>query len=224
LATRATTPATASDRLKWAFFAFVALSLLLVGWVDERFWLNPADPHWKHIAPVKTLLPIHGLAGLTALVAGGLQMSGRIRRQHVALHRTLGKVYIAAVCVSAPIALYIGTGGLEPGTMHVEQVFQAGLWLLCALVAWACIRSGQMALHKAWMIRSYAFTLVFVLSRVPDAWIASYTDQGIADFLWSLIVAALIAPDVITTAQTLFRIRSAKARSARVRTEALVTD
>lgn len=213
MATSTRAPATASDRLKWAFFALIGLSFLLVLWVDERFWLNPADPHWKHIAPVRTLLPIHGLAGLVALVAGAMQMSGRIRRNHIALHRTLGKIYIAAVCVSAPIATYIGTSGLEPPTMTVEQVFQGGLWLLCALVAWACIRSGQMALHKAWMIRSYGFTLVFVVSRIPDAFI-SYTDQGIADFLWSLIVAALIAPDVITTAQTLFRIRSAKARAA----------
>lgn len=214
LATRTTTPATTSDRFKWAFFALIGLSFLIVLWVDERFWLNPADHHWKHIAPVRTLLPIHGLAGLTALIAGALQMSGRIRRNHAALHRALGKVYIAAVCISAPIAFYIGTGPLEPVTMRVEQVFQSGLWLLCALVAWACICSGQMALHKAWMIRSYAFTLVFVTSRVPDAWISSYTDQGIADFLWSLVIVALIAPDVITTVQTLFRIRSARARAA----------
>jgi uncharacterized membrane protein len=184
MATRTRAPAGASDRVKWVFFALIGLSVLIVLWVDERFWINPADPHWKHIAPVKTILPIHGLAGLTALVAGGFQMSSRIRREHIAFHRTLGKIYISAVCISAPGAIYMGTSPLEPATMRVEQIFQGGLWLASALVAWACIRSGQMALHKAWMMRSYAFTLIFVLSRVPDAWIASYTDQGIADFLW----------------------------------------
>jgi uncharacterized membrane protein len=194
----------------------MGLSVLLVLWTDERFWINPADPHWKHIAPVKWLLPIHGLAGLTALVAGALQMSSRIRNTHTALHRALGKVYISAVCISAPIAIYIGTSDLEPVSIRFEQIFQGGLWLLSALVAWACIRSGQMALHKAWMMRSYAFTLIFVLSRVPDAFIAHYSDQLLSDMLWSLTIVAVIAPEVILTAQTLLRIRGARARQAKV--------
>jgi len=214
MATSARAPATGADRLKWSFFAFMGLAVLLVAWTDERFWFNPADPHWKHIAPVKWLLPIHGLAGLTALVAGAFQMSSRIRRQRTALHRALGKVYISAVCISAPIATYIGTGPLEPVTIHVEQIFQGGLWLASTLVAWACIRSGQMALHKPWMMRSYGFTLIFILSRVPDAFVAHYSDQFLSDMLWSLVIVAVIAPEVILTGQTLLRIRSAKARHA----------
>ena len=214
LATSTRAPATAADRLKWSFFALMGLAVLLVLWTDERFWINPADPHWKHIAPVKWLLPIHGLAGLTALIAGASQMSSRIRTTRTALHRALGKVYISAVCISAPIAVYIGTGPLEPVTIHVEQYFQGGLWLASALIAWACIRSGQMALHKAWMMRSYGFTLIFVLSRVPDAFIAHYSDQFLGDMLWSLVVVALIAPEVIMTTLTLLKIRSARARHA----------
>ena len=203
------------DPVKWTFFGLMGLSVFLVLWTDERFWLNPADPHWKHIAPVKYLLMIHGLAGVTALTAGALQMSSRIRRPHIAFHRALGKVYISAVCVSAPVAVYMGTSTLEPVSIRVEQIFQGGFWLLSALVAWACIRSGQMALHKSWMMRSYAFTLVFVTSRVPDAFIKSYSDQFLSDVLWSLVAIGLIAPEIIITTQTLWRIRSAKARAAR---------
>ena len=214
MATSSRPAAGAPDFVKWSFAALLVVSFFIVLWVDERFWINPADHHWKHIDPVRRLLPIHGLAGLTALVAGALQMSSRIRQRHIALHRRLGKIYIAAVCVSAPIALYIGTSTLEPATMRVEQIFQAGLWLVSALVAWACIRSGQMALHKAWMMRSYAFTLIFVLSRVPDAWIASYSDQGIADFLWSLTIIAALSPEIILTATSLLKIRNARARHA----------
>jgi len=214
MATSTRASAGSPDYVKWTFAALMVLSVLVVLWVDERFWINPADPHWKHIAPVRRLLPIHGLAGLTALVVGALQMSSRVRAR-TALHRTLGKIYIGAVCISAPVAIYMGTSPLEPATMRVEQVFQGGLWLLSALVAWACIRSGQMALHKAWMMRSYAFTLIFVLSRVPDLVVPSYTDQGIADFLWSLTVLAAISPEVILTATSLLRIRNAKARHRR---------
>jgi uncharacterized membrane protein len=208
-------PASTADFLKWSFFALMGLSLLTVLWVDERFWVNPADPHWKHVAPVKYLLMLHGLAGLTALLVGAVQMSSRIRRNRPALHRLLGKIYITAVCISAPVAFYMGTGSLEPVTIRFEQIFQSGFWLLSALVAWACIRSGQMPLHKAWMMRSYAFTLVFVTSRVPDAFISGYSDQFLGDMLWGLVAIALIAPEVIITMQTLWRIRSAKARHAK---------
>jgi uncharacterized membrane protein len=203
------------DPVKWAFFGLVGLCVLLVLWADEGFWIHPADPHWKHVAPVKYLLMLHGLAGVTALTAGAIQMSSRIRRLHIAFHRALGKVYIGAVCVSAPVAVYMGTSNLEPVSIRVEQVFQGGFWLLSALVAWACIRSGQMALHKPWMMRSYAFTLIFITSRVPDAFIQHYSDQFLSDMLWGLVAIGLIAPEIILTTQTLWKVRTAKARAAR---------
>ena len=118
------------------------------------------------------------------------------------------------MCIAAPVAIYMGTSPLEPVSMHVEQVFQGGFWLLSALVAWACIRSNQMALHKAWMMRSYAFTLVFIISRVPDAFITHYSDQLISDILWGMVVVAVIAPETVLTAQSLLRIRKAKERQA----------
>jgi uncharacterized membrane protein len=207
-------PASTADYVKWSFFALMGLCVLLVLWTDERFWLDPANPHWKHVAPVKYLLMVHGLGGATALIAGAFQMSSRIRRLRPAFHRALGKVYIGAVSVSAPVAIYMGTSSLEPVTIHVEQVFQGGFWLLSAWIAYACIRSGQVALHKPWMMRSYAFTLIFITSRVPDAFIQSYSDQFLSDMLWGLVAIGLVAPELILTTQTLWRIRSAKARHA----------
>lgn len=215
MATSLRRPGAAPDLVKYGFFALMGLSVLVVLWVDERFWLNPADPHWRHIAAVKYLLMLHGLAGATALVTGTLQMSSRIRRLRPALHRTLGKVYLSAISVSAPVAVYMGTSSLEPTSIRVEQIFQGGLWWLSAMIAWACIRSGQMPLHKAWMMRSYAFTLIFITSRVPDAFVSSYSDQALSDLLWGLVVVGVLAPELILTTQTIWRIRIAKARHAR---------
>ena len=207
-------PAVASDLLKYAFFLLLALSVPLVLWADERFLINPADPHWRHVEPFKWLLLVHGLAGLTALTTGTLQMSSRIRLDRPALHRLVGKVFIGSVTVAAPAALAITLAGFEPRSIVVQQWFQAGGWLLSPWVAYACIRSGQMALHKAWMIRSYAFTLIFIFSRVPDFFIPSYSDQALSDMLWGLVVVAALAPELILTIQTLWMIRSAKARRA----------
>lgn len=213
MASRSRRPATVPDRLKYGFFALIGLCVLMVAWVDERFLFDAADPHWRRIAAFTLLLGIHGLSGVTALVTGTLQMSGRIRRDRPALHRALGNTYLIAVCISAPFAIYIGHSRLEPVAIHVQQIFQGGLWLGTALVAWLCIRSGQMALHRDWMIRSYGFTLVFVLSRIPDVVVSHYSDQFLSDMLWSLIVAALIAPDAIMTARTLVG-RAARRRAA----------
>ena len=107
----------------------------------------------------------------------------------------MGKIYLGAVFFSAPIAIYIGTGPLEPVTIHVEQYFQAGLWSPARLIGWAWIRNGQIAIHKAWMMRSYGFTLIFVLARVPDAFINIRIRQFLSDMLWSLVILALIAPE-----------------------------
>lgn len=206
------------DPVKWGFFALMGLCVLLVLWTDERFWIHPSDPHWKHIAPVKYLLMVHGLGGVTALTAGAMQMSSRIRRHHTAFHRALGKVYLGAVSISAPVAIYMGTSRLEPVTIRFEQIFQGGFWLLSAWIAFACIRSGQMQLHKAWMMRSYAFTLIFITSRVPDAFMSSYSDQFLSDMLWGLVAIGLVAPELILTTQTLWKIQTAKARAARAAT------
>lgn len=205
------------NHAKWAFFTLMGVCVLAVLWADERFWLNPLDPHWKHIAPVKYLLMVHGLCGATALAVGAMQMSSRIRRVRPDLHRALGKIYIAAVSISAPVAIYMGTSRLEPVTIRFEQIFQGGFWLLSAWIAFACIRSGQMQLHKAWMMRSYAFTLIFITSRVPDAFLPTESDQFLSDMLWGLVVIGIIAPELILTTQTLWKVHTAKARARAAR-------
>ena len=215
MATNMRRAAPAPDLVKYCFFVLLALSVPLVLMADERFLVNPADPHWKHVEPFKWLLLVHGLAGLTALTTGTLQMSSRIRRLRPALHRAIGKVFLGAVTIAAPAALAITLSGFEPRSIVVEQWFQSGGWLVSPWIAYACIRSGQMPLHKAWMIRSYAFTLIFIVSRVPDYFMPTYSDQFLSDMLWSLVIAALIAPELILTTQTLWRIRSAKGRHAR---------
>ena len=192
------------DYWKWAFFAAMAACTLLVIAVDERFLVAPSDPEWQHIRLFKWLLLPHGLAGATALLTGPLQFSESLRTRYTKLHRWTGRLYVGAIClVAAPMGFYIGIH-FEPRTIYVEQMFQAGFWWLTTAIAFLCIVNRRVALHKIWMMRSYGFCLVFVLSRVPDAFVHT-NDQQLADMLWSLVVAALIAPDLILTARELFR-------------------
>jgi hypothetical protein len=118
-----------------------------------------------------------------------------------------GRVYIGAVTVAALFAGYIGPR-FEPRSIQIEQYFQAGLWLLTTAAALTFILRRNIQAHKIWMMRSYGFCLVFVLSRVPDAVPGfHWTDQMLADVLWGLIILALVGPDLILAARTLARRR-----------------
>lgn len=190
---------------KWLLFACMGIAAILAISADERFLLNPQDPHWKHIAPFQWLLLVHALGGVTALTVGPFQFSTRLRASHLALHRILGRVYICAVAVSAPLATYIGVT-FEPSPLRDEQWAQGGLWFLCTLIAFLAIRKRNIALHRQWMVRSYAFTFIFISSRVLDAFPAVHIDlTQLTTILWYLIVAAFFLPDAYNAAAVIFK-------------------
>ncbi len=139
-----------------ALFVFITSEVLLV-----------ADYPMYHayrlqvIADRRLLIP-HTLCGVTALLAGPLQFSSRLRRRYIKFHRVVGRIYVIAVFIGAPtgIALSAGRPGM-PGTS-----MQAAAWIVCTTAALIAARNRQIARHREWMIRSYAVTFTFVSSRV----------------------------------------------------------
>jgi uncharacterized membrane protein len=195
-----------SNPVRWAFFLFVLGCVILVIDVDELFLIHPADPEWAHIAKFKWLLLVHGVAGATALFTGPWQFSDTLRRTNLTLHRWLGRIYVGAIFIAAPMAFYLGVTFESPIT-SVEQPAQAGLWFLTTAIALICVLNRNIAQHKLWMMKSYCFCLVFVASRVTDAVPIHFTDAGLDNFLWYLVVAALVGPDIVMTVRELWRKR-----------------
>jgi uncharacterized membrane protein len=193
-----------SGRLKWVLFAFMAVATIIAVYGSEGFLFNANDPEWKHIAPFRWLLLVHALAGVTALLAGPLQFSTRLRTARPAFHRMLGRVYVGAVAIAAPLAVYIGVTFEKP-PLSYEQWAQGGIWFLATLIAFVAIRKRQVPLHRQWMMRSYAFTFIFVSSRVPFAFPAVNLNNGqLTTLLWYLIVVALVVPDLPAVYNVLF--------------------
>ena len=192
------------ERAKWLFFIMMAVSFALVLFTDERFLLDAQNPEWVHIAPFKWWLLVHGLAGLTALLAGPFQFSDMIRHTKPALHRWTGWTYVSAVFIAAPIAVYMGTR-FHPSIFAMEVPAQAGLWFLTTSVALVCILRRNVVAHRAWMMKSYCFALIFVISRVPDAIPINWTDAGFATLQWYLTVVALVGPETVLTFRQLSR-------------------
>lgn len=196
-----------SNGVRWAFFLLVLASIGVVIVADEGFLINAQDPHWVHIAPFKWLLLMHGVLGATALFTGPFQFSDTIRRNHITLHRWTGRIYVAAIFLSAPVALWMGTHFEKP-QLAAEQPAQAGLWFLTTAIALICVLNRNIPAHKAWMMKSYCFCLVFVFSRVTDIIPIDFTDGQLATLLWYLVVAALVGPDIVLTTRELWRKRA----------------
>lgn len=198
-------------RAKILFFLVLAAMGLVVVYVDESFVFRSTDPEWAHIARFKWLLLFHVIFAVPALLIGPLQFSQRLRR-NVKLHHMLGWIYCGAIFIAAPIALYIGATYEKP-LVQVQQIFQAGGWFLVTLMAFIAGYNRNITLHKQWMARSYAFSFIFVSSRVTDAWpglIDASNERQLATFLWALVVLALIVPDLLMSGAEFFRSRRPK--------------
>ena len=104
----------------------------------------------------------HIVFGTIALLTGPVQLwLGLSAKTVAALHRTLGRVYVASVAVGAFTSLYLAfhtTHGL---------VFGAGLaglavaWLATTGMAVVAVRELAIYQHREWMIRSYVVTSAF---------------------------------------------------------------
>lgn len=195
------------NRVSAKHFLFFALGLmtLFVLYHNERFFLNPRSGTWKFFYPVFGKLVVHALGGATALVLGAFQFSTRLRQRRPAIHRLCGRCYIAGVLIAAPMAVYLSfTHGIR--TMGTETTVQSCLWALTTVMALRAARKRNFDVHQQWAMRSYAVTLIFVVNRVILALPgAPTTDAGAERLTWTLLVCALIVPQMIINWPQLFR-------------------
>jgi len=183
---------------KHIFFAALGLLTLFVLYRYERFIFDHSDPSWSYYYPVRWPLIPHGLAGAVVLCLGASQFSARLRQRHARVHRTLGRCYVAGVALSAPIGVYISMlhNALPE---QIAIVTQASLWLVTTAVAFYCIRRRNFALHRQWMIRSYAITLIFVVDRLLDVVpaLASLDSETSPNMIWLSNLIAWVVPTFI---------------------------
>lgn len=115
-------------------------------------------------APTATFLHLSG--GLIALVVGAFQVNSGLRTQYLSLHRVLGRIYVVAVLVGGVAGLVLAVGSFGGLAAHFGFGLLAVCWIVTTLTAYGHIRAGNVAAHRAWMLRSYALTLAGVSLRV----------------------------------------------------------
>lgn len=108
----------------------------------------------------------HTAVGGLALACGAFQFSTRLRTERVAVHRTLGTIYVVAVVVSGTSALVLAPSSTGGPPAHFGFALLGVLWVTTAVVAYARARAGKHRAHREWMIRSYALCLAAVMLRL----------------------------------------------------------
>ncbi len=143
-------PFPSSSRLRRLGFVLLCLGALLVGLYALSYALPglPLAPPLANAQLKRGWLMLHAVSAALALLAGPLQFIAALRRQG-RLHRWLGRCYLAAVALgtlsAVPLALLWGASAVE-GLRHA--------------------RARRFALHRAWMIRSYALTAAAITLRI----------------------------------------------------------
>ena len=148
-----------------AWLAVVALAMYYVIAYASVYLFPGAPSLERHRTHTGLLLP-HIVGGIVALLLGPLQFVPRIRQNHKALHRLVGKIYLASIVVSGvgatallllperTIGFHLGIGGL------------ALAWFITSGLAYVAIRRRNIEQHREWMIRSYVVTFGFVFFRL----------------------------------------------------------
>ena len=91
----------------WAVMGLAGISVLI--WTDVPLLHQPSDYRTKLMRDIFLLIP-RAIAGVVATVLGPFQFSTRFRQRHLARHRLMGKFYVGAVCVAAPMVFFLGRG------------------------------------------------------------------------------------------------------------------
>ena len=107
---------------------------------------------------VQWVLFSHALAGILFGLLGPLQFAGVLKRRFGRLHKITGRVFVAAGLLLGLSSLRLLAEFPDASTwVLVSARIAAGIGMSLALI-WAivAIRHGNIAQHRAWMIRGYA--------------------------------------------------------------------
>lgn len=171
----ARTPRVAVVRAGWTWVVLSSLAIAVFAVVPyltasladlSDAGVGLADTYDGRPAVVQAAFYAHIVAGGLALVVGPFQFWRGLRDRHRSVHRWIGRGYLAAVAIAGVAGLVIapfseaGLAGLVGfGTLAV-------LWLATTWRAYRAIRSGDVANHRAWMMRNFALTYAAVTLRL----------------------------------------------------------
>lgn len=163
-------PASASGRLvkRALWVVMTALGTVIAAYAAAVMLLPAFGPSF--VAARRTTMPLavsaHLAGGLVALAVGAWQLNAWLRDRVIALHRWMGRTYVAGVLVGGLGALRMAVVSEEGWVTHVGFGLLAVVWLFTTGRGYLAIRSRDEARHRRWMLRSYSLTFAAVTLRI----------------------------------------------------------
>lgn len=197
------------------FLVFFALTLFAAYRKNARI-LDPTSPIAQHFAPAKWYLAVHAFFGILAMAVAAFQFSNRLRARYLRMHRLLGYLYVTSVSISAPFAVLVAIKIPKSFSLITANCLQSFGWVVTTSIALYCVRSGNIALHRRWMIRSYPFAMVFTVARTVPVFVpvAHLGPTGGEAVLWLAIALAAFLPSVFLDWPAIFPRTAARAATA----------
>ncbi len=187
-------------KILWFFFAVLALGIGLYPsiyfFIDRKFGLlNSKSQELLSSAVWNSAFYMHIVLGGLALLIGWMQFSTRLRNRNLRLHRTVGKIYVPSVLLSAVSGVYIAifaSGGIIPASGFISL---GVIWFFTTLSAYTTIRKGQVQQHRNLMIYSYAACFAAVTLRI---WLPLLT-MTFGDFITAYKIVAWLCwvPNIV---------------------------
>ena len=182
----------ARPRMRWWRRPWVVpLMLLAVGFVV--FALPPylsLDPAQARLQPMPAfpgyypLLVAHIFLGSVVLLAACLQVWPWLRQHHPRVHRTSGRIYVAAALPASVCVMIIAPLTLHGANAQVANSILAMLWFGTTLAGYRAVRQGRYLDHRRWMLRSFALSFSIIANRV-----------------WLMVLFAVFVPELFTGAE-----------------------
>jgi uncharacterized membrane protein len=197
MATTAVPVRRSRSQAKLIFFVAFGLITVFVTYMKNARIFDPTSEIAHHFAPARWFLVAHAFFGGLAMLLGAFQFSNRLRARYLTVHRTMGYIYVVGVFISAPLGFPIALR-LDTVSLAAASAAQAFGWMLTTAIALYCVRRGNIAQHRRWMMRSYPFAMVFTVARIiiPIPPILKMGFPGIEMVVWSTIVLAALLPNI----------------------------
>ncbi|MCM3922843.1 DUF2306 domain-containing protein [Frankia sp. AiPs1] len=114
----------------------------------------------------QVFLYLHIAFGGVALLLSPLQLSARVRARVPRLHRVVGRITVAAICLAGTAGAALSTVNLAGPIGTAGFGLLAVLWASFAVTAVRAIRRGDVPAHRRWAIRTFALTYAAVTLRL----------------------------------------------------------
>ena len=148
----------------WLPFGLIALVVVPgfggVARLVELFGGSATLPAKPHVTESPLPLAVHIIAALVFAVLGAFQFSARLRSRRPGWHRVSGRLVVALGFVVALTALWLNEVTPQPTAasqlLHLMRLAAGSGVAIGIILGGTTIRRGDIAGHRAWMIRAYA--------------------------------------------------------------------